>query len=111
MKKTNKSSAGTSFYNHTVWASRAELTEALGAPTTVGTLEEKVQYEWERETDQGDVFTIYDWKEYAQHSAAARLVWHIGAQSAAAGECALRETESALSALLSEDIYTDADTE
>ena len=39
---------------------------------------EKSQYEWHFETNDGDVFTIYDWKEYYDHDSNVELNWHIG---------------------------------
>lgn len=109
MKKTSKSPAGTSHHGHTIRATRQELIDALGQPDAVGDADEKSLYEWHRETENGDVFTIYDWKEYYHHSAEVQLSWHIGGYSSAAALSAQRELQAWLSPPLGEDIYTDAE--
>ena len=64
-KKTNSSVNGTSFHDVAILASVQDLIKALGEPTIQdNTGEDKVNFEWDCETEEGDVFTIYDWKEY-----------------------------------------------
>jgi hypothetical protein len=65
MKITNSSTNGTSFYDVTIKASVNQLINAFGEPDYDGnTGEDKVNFEWEMETEDGEVFTIYDWKTY-----------------------------------------------
>ncbi len=80
-KKTNSSTNGTSFQGVTFKASVNDLTKVLGEPYTDNTGEDKVNFEWEMETDEGDVFTIYDWKEYRVIDVNERIEWHIGSFS------------------------------
>jgi len=79
MKTTNKGADGTSFHGHTIDATVLELLTALGEPTysdNSGT--DKVNYEWIMETNKGDVFTVYDWKEYMPLRDHEVITWHIG---------------------------------
>lgn len=81
MKKTNQSATGTSFHSCTITATVNELTAILGEPIT-GSIEDKVTHEWEMETEQGDIFTVYDWKEYREIEPDEKINWHIGGKSA-----------------------------
>ena len=64
MRKTNKSTGGTSFHDTVVGTTIHTLNKLIGEPTYVdNTGMDKVNYEWEMETSDGDVFTVYSWKE------------------------------------------------
>lgn len=64
LKKTNNY-CGTSFYGLLLTATPNELISALGDPHYEDdSVDEKVSLEWDFETEDGLVFTIYDWKEY-----------------------------------------------
>ena len=81
-KKTNSSTNGTSFHDVTIKASVNQLINAFGEPDYDGnTGDDKVNFEWEMETEEGDVFTIYDWKEYRMIDVNEKIVWHIGSHS------------------------------
>jgi hypothetical protein len=81
-KSTNSSTSGTSFHNVTIKTSVQQLINAFGAPEYEGnTGEDKVNYEWDMETSEGDVFTIYDWKEYRTIDVNEQIEFHIGAHS------------------------------
>ena len=81
-KKTNSSTNGTSFYDVTFKASVNQLINAFGEPDYDGnTGEDKVNFEWEMETEDGEVFTIYDWKEYRMIDVNEKIEWHIGSFS------------------------------
>lgn len=81
-KKTNSSTNGTSFYDVTIKASVNQLINVFGEPDYDGnTGEDKVNFEWEMETEDGEVFTIYDWKEYRMIDVNEEIEWHIGANS------------------------------
>ena len=82
MMKTIKSTSGTSFYDVTFKASVNKLISIIGEPTMEdNTGEDKVNFDWHMETDNGDVFTIYDWKEYRELDLDETIEWHIGAKS------------------------------
>jgi hypothetical protein len=79
MKKTEKSANGTSFHNTTITTSINELTRVLGEPTYVGDYgEDKVTVEWICETKEGEVVTIYDWKEYRWIDKDEKIEFHLG---------------------------------
>lgn len=81
-KKTYQSTDGTSFHGITIRASVEQLTKAFGDPSIVdNTGEDKVNYEWEMETDEGEVFTIYDWKYYRPLKSDEIVTWNIGSKS------------------------------
>lgn len=109
MKKTNKSTSGTSFHDHTISATRQELIDILGQPDYLGDIEDKSLYEWHRETENGDVFAIYDWKEYYHHSADVQLLWHIGGHGWMATADAKSEILDALNSPTQEDTHVDSD--
>jgi hypothetical protein len=80
-KKTYKNVDGTSFQDVTIKASVQDLTRVLGEPDNNNTGEDKVNFVWDLETEEGDVFTIYDWKEYRMIDVNEKIEWHIGANS------------------------------
>jgi hypothetical protein len=99
MKKTTRSTNGTSFHDNTITASVRELEEILGAPTFMcNDGADKVNFEWEMETEDGEVFTVYDWKEYRYIAEAETIEWHIGGKSRSETEAALSEILAGLGA-------------
>lgn len=83
MKATTKSPNGTSFHGVEFTATVRDMKEVLGAPwyeSNDG--RDKVNMEWVFETENGQVFTIYDWKEYRKLNDTDTINWHIGALSA-----------------------------
>ena len=79
MKKTEKSANGTSFHNTTITTSINELTRVLGEPSYTGDFsEDKVTVEWICETIEGEVVTIYDWKEYRWIDKDEKIEFHLG---------------------------------
>jgi hypothetical protein len=81
-KETNQSTNGTSFQDVTFKASVQQLTNAFGEPDySSNTGEDKVNFEWVLETDEGNVFAIYDWKEYRELDLDEQIEWHIGSHS------------------------------
>ena len=81
-KKTYKDTDGTSFHHVTIRATVEQLTKAFGEPSDdSNTGEDKVNFEWEMETEDGEVFTIYDWKEYRMIDVDEYVIWHIGAMN------------------------------
>ena len=80
-KKTYQSTDGTSFHGVTIRATVNQLISAFGEPSDdSNTGEDKVNFEWDMETEEGEVFTIYDWKEYRMIDVDEYVIWHIGAK-------------------------------
>ena len=78
MIKTSKSTSGTSFHFDTVTTTKNMLESVLGEIDYSGDYEDKVQNEWNMELETGEVFTVYDWKEYRPYSNDDVIEWHIG---------------------------------
>ena len=93
MKKTFKEIGGTSFHDTTINCSLSILRKVLGEPEYSGNDGKgKINFEWEMETDSGDVFTVYDWKEYRSiKTPYVTIEWHIGGMSKQITEQAKRE--------------------
>lgn len=95
-KKTYQLTDGTSFHGVVIRATVNQLTKAFGEPYDNNTGEDKVNFEWEMETDEGEVFTIYDWKEGRPIGRDEFVTWHIGAKSKSDSNVAEREISKAL---------------
>ena len=97
LKKTSKDVFGTSFHLSTVRASVNELIKVIGEPTyVVNDGEDKVNIEWELEDDNGNVITIYDWKEYRKIGYDEKINWHIGGKNKDITDNAKEEIEYVL---------------
>jgi len=82
--------AGTSFFGTTFPASVNQLIEAIGQPTfKANTGEDKTNFEWNMELEDGTIFAIYDWKEYRAIGLDEVIDWHIGGKNEAHTEKAL----------------------
>lgn len=102
MKKTNKSVIGTSFHNTTIKATVRELVKLIGTPVCEDNNgEDKVNFEWEVETNNEKVATIYDWKYYRPLSKDEIIEWHIGSHDEFTAIEAKDELEIMLEALKS----------
>lgn len=100
MKPTNKSTGGTSFHNDVLRATVDELIQVLGEPVyAANDGDDKVNFEWEGETDGGAVFTVYDWKEYRRIGMDEEIEWHIGGHRKLDTLTALGEIRNALNKL------------
>ena len=95
-KKTYQSTDGTSFHGVVIRATVDQLVKAFGEPYDNNSGEDKVNFEWDMETDEGEVFTIYDWKEYRPLQRDEYVTWHIGAKSKSDSNVAERELLKAL---------------
>ena len=99
MKRTDKISNGTSFHDHTFTATVDDLRNVLGQPQFESNDgEDKNNFDWIMETQDGTVFTVYDWKEYRRLEEDEVIEWHIGGRSGADTEKALLEIREALMA-------------
>ena len=100
MRKTNKTTGGTSFHDTVVGTTVHTLLKVLGQPTIVdNTGMNKTNYEWEMETSNGDVFTVYSWKEYKILDEHEIIEFHIGGMSKAITEQAKNEMYEAMNNL------------
>jgi hypothetical protein len=82
MRQTQQSADGTSFHGSTVRATVQDLKTILGQPEfSDNDGRDKVNFEWTMETEAGDVFTVYSWKEYRPLAEDETIVWHIGGHS------------------------------
>lgn len=75
IRTTTQSAGGTSFHYFVVNATFNKLVKVLGQPHNYNG--DKVQYEWEFETLDGERFTIYDYKE-KKINKSRKYFWHIG---------------------------------
>jgi hypothetical protein len=99
MKRTDKTANGTSFHDHTFTATVDDLRNVLGQPKFESNDgQDKCNFDWIMETEDGTVFTVYDWKEYRQLAEDETIEWHIGGRSGSDTEKALLEIREALMA-------------
>ena len=92
MAKLSNKNDETSFHFTTITTTVNKLTEALGEAQCIdNTGDDKVNYDWNCETEDGDVFTIYDWKEYRSIGSYERIEFHIGGKDKSITEKAKRE--------------------
>jgi hypothetical protein len=99
MKRTDKIANGTSFHDHTFTATVDDLRNVLGQPKFESNDgQDKCNFDWIMETEDGTVFTVYDWKEYRRLAEDEVIEWHIGGRSGADTEKALLEIRQALMA-------------
>ena len=97
MKQTDKSADGTSFHDHTFTATVDDLRNVLGQPNFESNDgEDKVNFDWIMETEDGEPFTVYDWKEYRSLPEDEVIEWHIGGRSGLTTGKALLEIREAL---------------
>jgi hypothetical protein len=97
MKPTTKSVGGTSFHESVINCSVATLKKVLGEPSyDANDGQDKVNFDWDMETSTGDVFTVYDWKEYRSLNENETIEWHIGGMNRSVTEQAKREIREAI---------------
>ena len=81
-KLTEKSAIGTSFHDITITTTPQKLIDALGEPQFGNNSgQDKPNFDFVCETEDGDVFTIYDWKEYRPLKMDEIVDFHIGGKS------------------------------
>ena len=94
-KKTNKGVGGTSFHGTTVKTTARNLISIFGDST--GSCS-KTAYNWDCETSDGKVFTVYDWKEIKKIELDDIIEYHIGGFNKQDTEKAKKEIERILHA-------------
>lgn len=96
-KLSFKSGTGTSFYDTVITCSYNQLVQAIGEPQySDNTGEDKTNFDWKCELNDGRVFTIYDWKEYRPLKLDEIIEWHIGGDNHIVTEQALIELTALL---------------
>jgi hypothetical protein len=96
-KLSFKSASGTSFHDTVITCTYNQLVLAIGVPqSSDNTGEDKVNFDWTCELEDGRVFTIYDWKEYRPIAKDEVIEWHIGGESGIVTRQALIELTALL---------------
>ena len=96
-RRTYQSTDLTSFHGDVIRTSVDQLRKTFGYPDMENnTGEDKVNFEWGLETNEGEVFTIYDWKEGRPLKSDEIVTWHIGARNKTISNVAERELRKAL---------------
>jgi hypothetical protein len=92
MKQTNQSPVGTSFHDTVINTTVNKLIKAIGKPYMHKNLgDDKINFEWRMELEDGTVFTVYDYKEYRKIDLDELIEFHIGGFNAHDTEKALIE--------------------
>ena len=95
-----KNGNGTSFYDTTFTATVEDLRKILGEPDfQQNDGSDKTNFDWTMVTEDGTVFTVYDWKEYRKLKEDEQIEWHVGGHSRLDTEKALNEIKEALNSL------------
>lgn len=92
----------TSFHGQQIKASPFELEMIFGTEPQTGSGDGKVTMRWTMENEAGEVFTVYDWKEYREIGLHESIVWNIGGHSRGATENAREEILQGLEAVRQE---------
>jgi hypothetical protein len=99
MKQTTKSPVGTSFHNTVINTTVNKLIKAIGKPYMYKNLgDDKINFEWRMELEDGTIFTVYDYKEYRKLDLDELIEFHIGGFNATSTERALIEICRAIDA-------------
>jgi len=103
MKAQTGKFRSTSFFNETV---RATARELIAVATTLGAEygsensgEEKTNYDFDFETEEGLYIAVYDWKEYRPIGMDEAVEWHIGGENSTATHDGKRELLAMLTEL------------
>ena len=81
-KLSNKESNGTSYHGIDIKSTLNLLRKVLGEPQYIhNTGDDRTNVDYVCETEDGDVFTIYDWKEYRKIGDDEVINFHIGAHT------------------------------
>ena len=97
MKRTFKSTFGTSFLGDTILTSINDLKKIGIFPVCEqNSGNNKTNFDFDLETEKGEPFTIYDWKLYRPIGLDEKISFHIGAFTKEASERAKSELIEAL---------------
>ena len=96
LKNIKEGGNGTWFHDVTIEATANEM-KAIAKNNNCkywdnyGAINDKSQFDFEFETEEGVVFTVYDWKEYRHYDLDDTLFWHIGGYTKAATQAGSKE--------------------
>ena len=97
MAKVSDNFGGGSFHDHTIRTTVNRLAEAVGEPQNdYNGGDDKVNFEWDCETEDGTLFTIYDWKEYRVLDRDELITFHLGGETGSDTRKAMYEVKSQL---------------
>ena len=97
MQKTTEIPNGTSFHGEVINASVNDLRKILGEPRMVrNDGRDKVNFQWVMKTENDELVTVYDWKEYRVLDEDEIIEWHIGGFNEESTTDALNEMASLL---------------
>jgi len=100
MKATKGDIWGTSYHGVTLRATPNQLLDVLGDPRFYcNSGRDKVNFDWQMQTEGGKVFTVYDWKEYRPLLPDEEICWHVGGFNLEDCEAGKAEVERALGLL------------
>lgn len=86
-KFTRKTSGGTSFHGTTLKATPRQLIDLFpNSYYEENDGRDKINFDFTLETEDGDVFTIYDWKYYRPLDMDEQILWHLGAKRQSVAE-------------------------
>ena len=77
-KRSNKNADGTSFHGVTIRTTASKLNHTFGVSNSGDS--GKVNWDWTLETEDGTIFTVYDWKEGHVNEDTV-IDFHIGANN------------------------------
>ncbi len=93
----------TSFHGSVIKCTVSDLRSILGEPRYQGNDgTDKVNFDWVMETESGDVFSVYDWKEYRPLGENEVIEWHVGGRSGEVTNQAVNEMADGLNKLFSQ---------
>ena len=92
---TRKSSGGTSFHGTTFKATPQQLVDLFTPDYDANDGRDKTNFDFTLETENGDVFTIYDWKEYRRLNENEIVEWHVGGKNGIVTAKAVNEMTTA----------------
>ena len=96
LKNIKEGGNGTWFHDVTIEATANEM-KAIAKNNNCkywdnyGAINDKSQFDFNFETEEGVVFTVYDWKEYRHYDLDDTLFWHIGGYTKAATQAGSKE--------------------
>jgi len=97
MKQYTGEFQSTSFHDTVIKTTISKLIEVCGEPSMEqNDGRDKVNIEWEMETEDGDMFIIYDWKEDRKIGDNEQITFHIGGVGKQVTEQALVELKREL---------------
>lgn len=78
-KKVTEEQVYDTCFSHIVFvATTNQIIDIFGEPSYRGDASGKVTREWWMQTENGDAFTVYDWKMYCDYDDEEAIEWHVG---------------------------------